>query len=60
MNTRVVYFQGFGLALTDDYAGGMMTRDEDGNGVGQPEEGWEVREGSQCDPEEFTRFIDQQ
>ena len=59
MDARIVYFQGFGLALTDDYAGGSMTRDEDGNAVGCPEESWEVREGAQCEHEEFIRFINQ-
>ena len=53
---RTVYFQGFGLPLSEDYCGSFMTRDNDGNGVFQPEEGWNVREGAQCEHAEFVAF----
>ena len=62
-NINVIYFQGLGLALTEDYAGGWMTRDADGNGVGDPAQlpyKVVVREGAQCDPKEYARFMENQ
>ena len=52
-----MYFQGFGLALSWDYAGGNMARDDDGNGIFSSPEGVEVREGAQCDTAEYLHFI---
>ena len=53
---RKVYFQGWGLPLTEDYAGGHMVRDEDGNGVYEQGEGMDAYEGAQCEPREFCDF----
>ena len=53
---RKVYFQGWGLALTEDYAGGHAVRDEDGNGVFDISEEMDAFEGAQCEPREFCEF----
>ena len=58
--SSTVYFQGFGLALTHDYSGGFMVRDEDRNGIGDPAQlsySVVVREGFNCPHEEFIKFL---
>ena len=57
---RKVYFQGWGLALTEDYAGGHAVRDEDGNAIGPGDEpaDVEVHEGAQCDTHEWYAFLE--
>ena len=42
--------------MTEDYAGGHMVRDEDGNGVFDLGEGMDAFEGAQCEPREFCDF----